>query len=264
MCYETFQLGIRHDNGFSLQKLGAFGYDLAALACFFDHPWDLLRPELLDVQKKWVLNEVGFCLKTLGTSSRGRRAIGIVKTKSYRATRPEGRAANTSGNLVELKLALGEVPAAVTEADEAVSLAVESGDLWQMVNRHATAGNAYHMAGDFDAARARFMMAEMYLLDASMMSLQPVMTLVGVQNACYCEWLLHPLIAETWRRWIHCQNEPIAHEVLQVCEEACKRTNDAVALVGAKGSLLASALDQLILGRCSFLETLAGNNGATL
>ena len=68
-AYETVYLQrIRRsrDENYSWSRLGAFGQDLAVLACFFERCWDRPAPSLTEQQKAIVLNLAGLLLRELG------------------------------------------------------------------------------------------------------------------------------------------------------------------------------------------------------
>ena len=48
------------------RKLGAFGSDLGAVACFFEHPWSRVSPALAEADQAWMLNEAAYRLRALG------------------------------------------------------------------------------------------------------------------------------------------------------------------------------------------------------
>ena len=49
-----------------MNKLGAFGSDLAAVACFFEPPWSRVSPALTETIQAWLLNEAAYRLRALG------------------------------------------------------------------------------------------------------------------------------------------------------------------------------------------------------
>jgi len=51
---------------YSSTKLGAFGSDLGAVACFFEQPWIRLSPALTELAQAWLLNEAAYRLRALG------------------------------------------------------------------------------------------------------------------------------------------------------------------------------------------------------
>jgi len=60
-CVEVYRdrilRGTGHDGFYSAHKLGAFGADLGAVACFFEEPWKRLAPGLSDPDQAWLLNQ---------------------------------------------------------------------------------------------------------------------------------------------------------------------------------------------------------------
>ena len=56
----------RRDERYSVHKLGAFGSDLGAVACFFETPWSRVSPALTEADQAWLLNEAAFRLRALG------------------------------------------------------------------------------------------------------------------------------------------------------------------------------------------------------
>ena len=51
---------------YSTKKLGAFGSNLGAVACFFEPPWSRVSPALTEADQAWLLNEAAFSLRALG------------------------------------------------------------------------------------------------------------------------------------------------------------------------------------------------------
>ena len=58
--------GTGSDGFYSTKKLGAFGADLGAVACFFEPPWSRVAPALTEADQAWLLNEAAFRLRALG------------------------------------------------------------------------------------------------------------------------------------------------------------------------------------------------------
>ncbi|HXJ40968.1 MAG TPA: ATP-binding protein, partial [Bryobacteraceae bacterium] len=56
----------RRNEFYSTRKLGAFGSDLGAVACFFETPWTCISPALTETAQAWLLNEAAFTLRALG------------------------------------------------------------------------------------------------------------------------------------------------------------------------------------------------------
>ena len=64
----------RGQEAYSTKKLGAFGSDLGAIACFFETPWSRVSPALTETEQAWLLNEAAFTPARLGPADRGPRA----------------------------------------------------------------------------------------------------------------------------------------------------------------------------------------------
>ncbi|HYX30452.1 MAG TPA: hypothetical protein VE863_18070, partial [Pyrinomonadaceae bacterium] len=61
----------RHGNAdYATKKLGAFGSELGAVACFFEQPWNRVAPSLRETYKAWVLIVSAYCLR-FGPIDRG-------------------------------------------------------------------------------------------------------------------------------------------------------------------------------------------------
>jgi hypothetical protein len=150
---------LRGSEFYSTRKLGAFGADLAAVACFFEKPWSKLDASLSEADQAWLLNQAAFRLRALG---RLREAVEPVGTAVRWAESREmwTEAAIGASSLSELKLTLGEVKAAVADAEQAVIFADRSGDAFQQVARRATLAGAWHQAGDGETALSLFREAE--------------------------------------------------------------------------------------------------------
>jgi hypothetical protein len=125
---------------YSIKKLGAFGSDLGAVACFFDQPWQRVSPALTDAGQAWLLGVAAFNLRALGRLTEAlepmRAGVDAAVTQTEWT-----EAARRASNLSELELTLGEVAAAVQDAEQSVTHADRSGDAFQrMINRTTHAG----------------------------------------------------------------------------------------------------------------------------
>jgi len=67
VCTKIYRDRILLDTkSYSTRKLGAFGSDLGAVACFFESPWSILSPALTESAQAWLLSQAGFRLRALG------------------------------------------------------------------------------------------------------------------------------------------------------------------------------------------------------
>src|SRR5207245_318529 len=66
-CDEVYFARItRRNEKYAVNKLGAFGSDLGAIACFFEQPWSRVSSALTEADQAWVLGQSAFRLRALG------------------------------------------------------------------------------------------------------------------------------------------------------------------------------------------------------
>jgi tetratricopeptide (TPR) repeat protein len=191
--------GTGSDGFYSIRKLGAFGADLGALACFFDTPWHRVSPALTEAAKAWLLNEAASSLPALGrlTEALEPMRVGLemnVQVRNWKA------AAACASNLSDLNLTLGKVTGAISDAEQSVTYIDHSGDVdWQnYVVSRSTHANALHQAGFRDAAEARFREAE-----ARQAKDEPECALLySVQGFRYCDLLLTQAERAAWQQFL--------------------------------------------------------------
>jgi tetratricopeptide (TPR) repeat protein len=157
---EIYWRRIRRGNqAFSVIKLGAFGADLAALAGFFDPPWENPVAGLTEPTKAFVLNEVGFDLRALGRLAEAvepmRAGLDLDIAREDRRN-----AAISASNLSELYLTLGDIGQAIAYAERSVELADHSGDAFLRMGLRTTLAEALHQAGRLPEAETLFQEAE--------------------------------------------------------------------------------------------------------
>ncbi|MBV8440725.1 MAG: TIR domain-containing protein, partial [Hyphomicrobiales bacterium] len=112
---------------YSLRKLGAFGADLGAVACFFDRPWQQVSANLPRSLQSWLLNQAAIHLRSLGRVAEAREpmraGLNIDVEHEHWAD-----AAISAGNLVEMELTVGNVGAAIRDGECSVQHADRSGE----------------------------------------------------------------------------------------------------------------------------------------
>jgi tetratricopeptide (TPR) repeat protein len=189
--------GTRSGGGhYPLKKLGAFGSDLGAVACFFVEPWRHPVSTLTEADRAWLLNEAARRLHALGrlTEALEPMRAGLEMAIAQQDWQNAGR---YGINLSGLELTLGEVAAAVADAEEAVAHADRSGDAFQRMVNRATLANALHQAGRVageDGAEARFHEAER--IQAERQPEYPL--LYSVPGFLFCYLLLAPAERAAW------------------------------------------------------------------
>ncbi|HSL83446.1 MAG TPA: hypothetical protein VLF66_11765, partial [Thermoanaerobaculia bacterium] len=179
-----------HQNGrdggfFSTRKLGAFGVDLRAVACFFEEPWSRVLPSLPVSDQAWLLSVAAYELSALG-----RLLEAVDPTRAalliYVDHQDWDSAANEADGLSRLQLAIGEVPAALRGAKSASDLAGRTGNGFQEVRSSATLADVLHQTGRPKESLALFRQAEKRQAE-----LQPSYPrLYGLRGFQYCDLLL--------------------------------------------------------------------------
>jgi len=94
---------------YSSRKLGLFGLDLAAVACFFIEPWRRLAAELTPAGQSWLLNEAAFRIRALNRLTEAREPMRAAMEMDVQHE-DWNNAARQASTLSQLELNLGEVP----------------------------------------------------------------------------------------------------------------------------------------------------------
>ncbi|WP_300450466.1 toll/interleukin-1 receptor domain-containing protein [Accumulibacter sp.] len=247
-CDEVYRERILRGTGldgfYSAKKLGAFGADLGALACFFDPPWRRPVPQLEEANQAWLLNEAAIRLRALGRLA---EALEPVRAGAKMRVRQNvwNNAAASYNNLSELQLSLGQIDAAVQEAALAVEYADRSGDTFlRMVMRTALA-NARQQQGESELARQGF--AEAEGMQAEWQPEYPL--LYSLRGFQYGERLLAAAERAAWRGAGDAAT-------LAACAGVAQRATQTLEWIKGKLGLLDEALDHLTLARCALYADL--------
>ena len=176
---------LRRNEYYSMRKLGAFGAELVAVACFFECAWNRVSPALTEADQAGLLNNAAFHLRGLGRLA---EALEPMRSGLERYAKQENwkYAATTADNLSALELNLGKLADALKDAEQSVAYADRSGDApWKMASR-TTLADARHQAGNRDEADKLFQAAE-----AMQAKLQPGYPLLySLAGFRYCDRLL--------------------------------------------------------------------------
>lgn len=175
----------RVDENFLIHKLGAFGTDLGLAASFFELPFDRPAANLTKPACGWVLNQAAFDLRALGRLS---EAVAPTELALEICISLEDWVAASvrASNLLALRLALGDVAAAVALGKIAIEHADRSQNAAMRMHHRATFADAMHHSGAVVAARAIFEEAE--AIQAEWRSYEP--RLYSTQGYRYCDLLL--------------------------------------------------------------------------
>ena len=237
----------RGEEFYSTNKLGAFGSDLGAVACFFQPPWSRVSPTLTEADQAWLLALAAFRLRALGRLTEAlepmRAGLRIaVKREDWKNT------AIHASNLSQLELTLGEVAQAVADAEQSVSYANRSGDAFQRLVRATIHADALHQAGR--GAEAEMLFRETEQMQAER---QPAYTLLySVQGFLYCDLLLAAAERAAWRAVINASAITGDGALIDSHHNVSQRAVLALKIAERNNWLLDIALDYLTLGRAVF------------
>jgi len=243
-CEKVYSARIgRGGEFYSTRKLGAFGSDLGAVACFFEIPWGRVLPTLTKEVQAWLVNQAAFRLRALGRST---EALEPMRTalEMYIKQDNWSFAAISASNLSELNLTLGEVATAVGDAEQSVLYADRSGDTFQRMGKRTTHADVLHQAGRRAEAEARFREAEQ--TQAERQSEYPL--LYSLWGFRYCDLLLGKAEREAGMG----EGELKQEEWLAQCRAVSERAAQALRIVlNGSRSLLDIGLNHLTLGRAA-------------
>ena len=233
----------RGRDNYSSRRLGAFGSDLSALASFFDHLWDQPSARLNSADQAFLLNQAGFCLRSLGrlTEAVQPMAAALEQYKSH-----SQNAARISNNLTELTLTLGEVEHAVGLGNQSMDLADRSGDAFLRLISRTNVASALHQAGRLEESAKIFRKAEAIQAKADPKHPQ----LYSVQGYRYCDLLLSRSEAqvETVLDGLTVATET-GRRFREACREVRGRAEQTLEWFESEYPLIDIALDHLSLGR---------------
>lgn len=263
-CYEVYVdrilRGTGNDGFYSTKKLGAFGADLGAVACFFEEPWQCLAPALSEADQAWLLNLAAFRLRALG---RLNEALEPMRAGLERAIRQEDweNAAIYASNLSELELTLGQVVDAVRDGEQSVEFADRSGNAFRQMARRTTLANILHQQGNRQSALDRFREAE-----AMQAQRQPTYPLLySLRGFRYCDLLLAAVEHAAWQRQLASAFWPGVgrDEGLEACQAVEQRGMQALKIVlNGSRSLLDIALNHLTLGRAALFRAVLNSSAS--
>lgn len=255
-CDEVYTARIlRCEKYYSAKKLGAFGSDLGAIACFFEQPWRRVSPALAEADQAWLLNDVAFRLRALGRLT---EALEPMRAGLEAGVKQENwqRAAIRACNLSELELMLGKVADAATDAAQSVTHADRSGeDDWQNYIRTRTAhADALHQAGRRVEAEALFREAEWMQVER-----QPAYPLLySVQGFQYGDLLITAAERAAWRTVLPAPTGRgvVGEGLAEACRAVSQRATKMFEWQVPGDSLLDTALDHLSLGRVALYDAI--------
>ncbi len=151
----------RGDEYFSAHKLGAISADLAAVAGFFDPPWERVveSDQLSDGNRGWLLAQASYYLMALGRMADAVAPRRADMEMSEKLQDWEG-AAISAENLVDLLIPIGELDEAQEVAERRIGWADRSGDWFRQMAGRTRLAHAWHRLGDLEKSAQVFQEAE--------------------------------------------------------------------------------------------------------
>ena len=247
---------------YSTRKLGAIGADLGAIACFFDSPWSRVTAKLT-ADQSWLLNEAAYYLRALGRLTEALEPLRAAL--KFDIEREDWmNAAQVATNLSELKLTLGHVSEALSDAEQSVTFADRSKDKRQRTIMRTTHGEALHQSGRHEDAGDRYVEAETIQKEH-----QPEYPrLYSMGGFRYCDLLLSKAERQAWRSCMELSVPEVAEglwptegsvekEHRQACEEITERATQTLDW-GVRGNLglLSIGVGHLTLARAALYRWL--------
>lgn len=254
-CAKVYRVRILRGTGaggfYSTKKLGAFGSDLAGVACFFERPFSAVSKQLPDSAQAWLLNQAAFSLRALGRLT---EALEPMRAATQLKARKENwhNAAICASNLSEMELTLGQVANSVADAERSVDYADRSGDtLWRMACR-TTLADALFQSGRTEEAAEQFRQAE--AVQAKNQSEYPL--LYSLWGFRYCDLLLVPAERTAWQLLLQIKvQDSTRNKATAACRAVRERATQTLEWAKQfEASLLSVALDHLREGQAGLYK----------
>jgi tetratricopeptide (TPR) repeat protein len=245
-CDEVYRNRIlRGVEDYSARKLGAFGSNLGAVACFFEPPWNSVSSILTDYDQAWLFNRAAAILRAMGRLTEA-HALAPIGVRMFEEQKQWRDAASSARNLSELELVLGELSQAEQNSARAVEFADRSANSQWRVYVRAARADVLQRSGRTSDAETLFREAEQ--LQGKSKSSHPLLFMMW--GFYYCDLLLTEGERAAWQRVLErCSN----HDALQSCRAVTERAAQTLkwAKQSHEASLLDIALDHLTLGRAA-------------
>ncbi|MBS1211647.1 MAG: hypothetical protein H6R26_263, partial [Proteobacteria bacterium] len=262
--FDRILRGTEYEGYYSYRKLGAFGANLGAVACFFEEPWQRVSPDLSEDYQAWLFNEAALQLRALGRLSESRERMQAALEMHIHLEGPvnAANAAIVASNLSEVTLALGRVVEAVCSGERAVDLSGCIPDAYELVVQQCvvirtTLADALYQQGEREKALQLFREAE-----ATQALYQPFL-LYSVSGFRYCDLLLAEAERAVWRGSLTLSAEDGRTEgLLAACHDVEQRAQQTLrweeCFPGAP--ILDFALDHLTLARAALYQSMLGDS----
>lgn len=236
----------RKQHAFSTRMLGAIGSDFSAVSMFFDAPWTKVSKGLSKRAESWALNEAAYCLRALG------RLDEAITPMTEAVTRAESEevwpnATRGASNLSELKLILGSIDEAVTDARTGLDSAIKHKLTFEAMACLCSSADAVHQSGRCDEARKMF-----EALESLQRAVQPTSKcLYSIPGYRYADLLLSRSEVATWHAAIQGtappeSAQPTFDNIIERAEYSIKVSHEA------EFGLIGNGIALLLLARSRF------------
>jgi hypothetical protein len=258
---EVFFIRIRKGNSdYATRRLGAFGSELGAVACFFETPWKYPARALTKSDQGWVLAVSAFALRAMGRLTEALEPMHASLTSPIEFE-DWTNAAISAANLSELEVMLGEVAQAVKDAEQSVIYADRTKTPRHRIGKRSTHADALHQAGFRAEAETRFREAEQ--MQAGFMPQFGL--LYSLRGFRYCDLLLGTPERAAWQVTNSGAKRPSKESLanLITLDGISERTVKTLQFDIKENWLLDIALHHLTLGRAALYKAIVGSVEAT-
>jgi hypothetical protein len=230
------------------RKLGAFGSNLGAVACFFERPWSHISPVLTKPAQAWLLGEASFSLRALGRLTEALEPMRTGLVMSVQQTNWKVAAVKAS-NLSELELTLGEVAGSVRDAEQAVTYSDRSDEgVWNRVSARIRLADAELAGGQCVKAKKAFTEIEAELIESNLR----YRWLPGNWGFRHDDVRLAESERWTWRKMLGTHGDEDLSSYLSDARSVIERASQRMTADTRDGQPLVDiALDHLTLGRAA-------------
>jgi hypothetical protein len=197
---KTYLKRIRRGNEyFNSHNLGAMSAELIVLSGFYDLPWNNCVANLREDSRAIILNQTGFCLRSLG---RLVEADQLMQTalKISSTQKNWSEAARQANNLSELYLIIGSIAHAQDHAHQSIKLADHSGKWQERIMGRTTFANILHQTYRLSDSEGEFREAE----EIQKKNQPGTAFLYALQGYYYCDLLLsRGMVINICAQWCH-------------------------------------------------------------
>jgi hypothetical protein len=253
------------NDAYAVKKLGAFGSDLGAVACFFDEPWKRPASALSEERQAFLLNRAFFRLRALGRLTEAGEPLRAALEMAAKQEQWQSAAARAS-NLSEMELTLGDVAGALGHAEQSVIYADRSGEANGRSIARVKVADVQHQADRRAESLEGFREAEQMQKEH-----QPNHPLLySLRGFQYCDLLVAAPERGAWKNILQCGGNDSALDsamdanatpkalsplrsasAVQICRDVSQRAAQTLKIAERNNWLLDIAHDHLTLGRAA-------------